>query len=152
MPLVIYGPQHIASGVVSEVLVDASDIFPTLLEWAGVPVPSGLEIDGRSIVAQVDQREERPAGRDWVFSQYADVRVVRNERFKLFSTGRLYDLKSDPGEQHDLAMKPSTEAAVAQKSLQAVLDRLPPNVDLPFEPRSSSAFKLREQRAKASPK
>lgn len=145
VPLIVNGPTRIAEGVVSSALVDASDVFPTLLELAGVSAPTNVTLDGRSFAAQIDRRTNRPAGRDWIFAQYADVRVVRDQRFKLFSTGQLYDLANDPGEKQDLSAQPVGEAAAARTRLQAVLDGLPANVNLPFEPRSSSAFKLRAE-------
>lgn len=145
VPLILNCPTRLAEGVVSSALVDAGDVFPTLLELAGAATPTNVILDGRSFAAQMDRRTHRPASRDWIFSQYADVRVVRDQRFKLFSTGQFYDLANDPGEKQDLSAQPTDEAAAAHAKLQSVLDGLPPNANLPFEPRSSSAFKLRSE-------
>lgn len=153
VPLVVNCPARVARGRVSRALVDASDFLPTLAELAGAAIPSGLALDGRSFAGQLDAAGEKPAARQWVFTQYADVRVVRDARYKLYSTGKLFDVAADPREKQELAPGAQAEANAARRRLQAVLDGLPGDHRLPFDFRSSSAFRLREQRAKpAAPK
>jgi arylsulfatase A-like enzyme len=60
VPLIAYCPARIPGGRVSEALTDNTDIFPTLLELAGVPLPPG-RIDGRSF-AGVLQGRGNPLG------------------------------------------------------------------------------------------
>ncbi len=49
-PLIVYGPGRVPQGKVCTDLGDFTDIYPTLLELAGIPVPR--DIDGRSLAPQ----------------------------------------------------------------------------------------------------
>jgi arylsulfatase A-like enzyme len=103
-PLIIAGP-----GIPRDRRVDAMcyllDIFPTLGELAGIPVPQGSE--GQSLVPILTG--QRQTGRDSIFTAYIDVqRAVRDDRWKLIiypkiNKTQLFDLKNDPNEIHDLA-------------------------------------------------
>jgi arylsulfatase A-like enzyme len=151
VPLIVNCPARIAKGCLSKALVDCSDIFPTLLDLAGVPIPDGLVIDGRSFASQLATSEHlSPPPREWIFAQYAGTRVVRDQRFKLYSTGELFDVANDVNEKTNLAKSNDSDAVAARQHLQAVLDRMPPDAKLPFPFRSSSAFKLDADRKKAA--
>jgi arylsulfatase A-like enzyme len=142
-PLVVNCPARVVKGQVSDALVDCTDFFATFAELAGAALPSGVAIDGRSFAAELDGRPETRSSREWMFAEYAGVRIVRDRRYKLYSDGRLFDIVADWLEKTDLAGSRQPEVAAARTRLQAVLDQLPPDVNLPFEPRSSSAFRLR---------
>lgn len=137
VPMIVNCPARIAQGRVSAALIDASDVFPTLAELAGAKMPTDRIFDGRSFAGQLLPGVEAPPARTWIFSQYGDTRVIRDRRFKLFSTGALYDLQADPREKNNLATNADSETAAARTRLQAVLDQLPPNENLPFPPRNS---------------
>lgn len=102
VPLFIQGPG-LASGRKSDALVNLMDLFPTLCEWAGVPVPVGL--DGKSFlgVLQGRHQEHRPA----LLGAYGTVqRSVREDRWKLIrypalNRTQLFDLRRDPEERFD---------------------------------------------------
>lgn len=146
MPLVIHAPGRIAEGTELDDLADVTDLLPTIAEFADAELPSGVPIDGRSLVPRlVDPRSGSPA-RTWCFSQYHKVRVVRDQRFKLFSDGAFYDLSEDPLEQHDLRQSKrivgDPETRQSHGMLRGVLDDLPPDAELPWEFRSISARAL----------
>jgi len=151
VPLVASCPGLISGGRVSDALIDSSDVFPTLLDLAGVEGPEGVTIDGRSL-AGVLRGDPAAPRRKWIFSQYADKRLVRNDRYKLRSDGRFHDLVHDPLEEHDLSGSEDLQIAAQRERLQRVLDSLPPDAELWFEPRSISARRLkigdRDQRAR----
>jgi hypothetical protein len=69
--------------------------------------------------------------------------VVRDERFKLYSTGELYDAEGDREETTNLATSEDPAATAARAKLQAVLDSLPEDSRPPIKLLSQSAFKLR---------
>jgi arylsulfatase A-like enzyme len=97
------------------------DLFPTLGDLAGAKLPPQLELDGRSIVpllqdastAWPDRYLFTHVGR-WehgkaAVSKYAKC-SVRSTRYSLVSMGpekrwELYDVKSDPGQQNNVATK-----------------------------------------------
>ncbi len=93
------------------------DIAPTVLDLAGVKVPSSFQ--GRSLMPWL--RGEQPAWRsDWLYEyyeypEYEHVRPnrgVRTERYKLIhyfeppEEFELYDLREDPGEKRNLYGEP----------------------------------------------
>jgi len=141
VPMVVNCPALVPGGRVSDALVDSSDLFPTLVDLAGGKCPEGVTVDGKSFAPVLRGHGTSP--REWIFSQYADKRVVRNQRYKLRSDGRFHDLVRDPLEEHDLAKSRNPEVAAQRKKLQRVLDRLPPNAKIWFEPRSISARRLK---------
>ncbi|MCU0871911.1 MAG: sulfatase-like hydrolase/transferase [Pirellulaceae bacterium] len=147
MPLIVNCPGLVPGGRVSQDLCDLADVLPTLADLAGAALPEGVTLDGHSLADTVlDRPRARPA-RDWIFSQYAETRVVRGPRFKLYSTGEFFDLAGDPLEQQDLSSSPDEAIGEARRRLQGVLDSLPADARLPFAPRSLSAFELRRRQA-----
>lgn len=133
-------------------LADFSDVFPTMCEFASVALPKNVVLDGRSLAPFLRGAPGATPPREWIFNQYADVRVVRDRRFKLYSDGRLFDANADPDERRDLTASSEAAVVVARERLGRVLKGLPPDAPPPFALRSLSAFKFRaEQRAAASP-
>jgi len=130
-----------AKGRICDALVDCTDFFATFAELADAATPAGVTIDGRSFAQELDDYPETRSSREWMFAEYAGVRIVRDRRYKLYSDGRLYDIVADWLERGDLSGNPRPETLAARTRLQAVLDQLPPDVNLPLEPRSSSAFR-----------
>ncbi|MFZ5830046.1 MAG: sulfatase-like hydrolase/transferase [Planctomycetota bacterium] len=106
VPLVLAGPG-IPQGR-SDALTYLYDIYPTVCELVGAPVPDGL--DGKSFAPVL--RGEKPAIRDSLFLAYEDVqRAVRDEQWKLIiypqiNRSQLFDLQQDPQEMHDLIGDP----------------------------------------------
>lgn len=117
VPLVIKGPGA-AAGKTTDALCHLTDLCPTLLEFAGVAAPPGL--DGRSLVPVL--RGERDAHRDGLLFAYKNVqRGYRDERFKLIEydvngtrTTQLFDLRDDPHETKDLSTDPAHAETLAR--------------------------------------
>ena len=131
VPLVVSGAGRFAPGVRQD-LVDFTDILPTVLALAGAKPPSGVTLDGRSFAPVLTGRTEGYTPRKWVFSQLGETRVIREARYKLWSTGKLYDLQADPLEQHDLSGQEDAQALAARQRLRTALDGLPTDKKLPF--------------------
>ena len=110
VPLLIAGagvanPGRLATGVVNTV-----DLFPTVLALAGIPLPSGVKLDGVSLLPDL-QNASGGARRSWAFaeqfsSQTSFQRAIRNATYKLIERsggGReFYDLAADPFETKNL--------------------------------------------------
>jgi len=140
VPLIINSPALVPGGRTMK-LADFSDLLPTFCELAGVRLPAGLTVDGRSFADFLRGKPGAREPRQWIFNQYGDERVVRDARYKLYADGRFFDLVRDRDEHENLA-----QGAVAErKRLQAVLDAMPPNAPPPFELRSLSAFSRRQK-------
>jgi arylsulfatase A-like enzyme len=151
VPLIVNCPARVATNRESKALVDCSDFFPTLMELAGAPTPRGLAVDGKSFAAQLRRNAEPPPGREWIFAQYAGERVMRDQRFKLYASGGLFDVEAHPLEKNDLAASADREVVAAKQRLQQALATLPPkDAELGFPFRSSSAFNAKEGKGKAA--
>jgi arylsulfatase A-like enzyme len=107
VPLIVRGPG-IPRGQRARGLAYLLDLFPTLCELAGAPLPEGL--DGQSLAPML-RSPTRAKGRPSLFFAYRrEQRAVRDERWKLIeyavagAKGRqLFDLLTDPDERRDLS-------------------------------------------------
>ena len=124
VPLIFAGPG-IQAGQRTDAMCYLLDLFPTLCELTGVPVPSS--VDGMSLVPAL--RNPKAVIRDSVFYAYKNVqRGVRTDRWKLIKynvkgveTTQLFDLENDPWEIHNLADDPAQ--AERMRELTALLKR-----------------------------
>ncbi|MCF6313891.1 MAG: sulfatase-like hydrolase/transferase [Verrucomicrobiales bacterium] len=142
-PFIVNSPALIPGGWESDDLIDASDVLPTLADLARADLPQGVTYDGRSFAAQLYGEESDGAWRPWCFTQYHNKRVIRGQRFKLYSDGPFYDLSSDPLELRDLSKVEGgyqdEEVRAGYKQLKDALDSMPENAKLPWKFRSISA-------------
>jgi uncharacterized sulfatase len=113
-PIVFRWPGRIPAGVVDERLVSLVDLYPTLLDFAGVPVPAGrdgvslrpvLEGEGGSTRAALIGSADGVRG-----DHFAPARggfFWRTQRWHYLARHQagdaLYDLEADPGETRDVA-------------------------------------------------
>ncbi len=121
MPLIVNCPGWIQQGCESDALTNAADVLPTLVELAGADLPSNVTIDGHSFASVLKDNADRSWQRDWTFTQYAQTRVIRDDRYKLYSNDAFYDLASDPLEQANLQDNIPTDAQDAHDTLQTQL-------------------------------
>ncbi|MEM9281999.1 MAG: sulfatase [Verrucomicrobiota bacterium] len=113
VPLIIAGPR-VRAGAVSEVPTISADLYPTILEMAGLPARPLQHLDGASLAAHLT--EGSSVERESLFWHYphynrhpenAPVSIIRKGHWKLIEfleTGdlELYDLESDIGESINL--------------------------------------------------
>jgi arylsulfatase A-like enzyme len=120
VPMMIVGPG-VPAGQNSQALAYVHDLFPTLMELAGVAAPDGVE--GTSLRPVWQGRVERT--RDSLLLAYMKTqRAVRDERWKLIAYPalghlQLFDLRADPHEITNLVDRPAHAAEVAR--LQALM-------------------------------
>jgi arylsulfatase A len=116
VPMIARWPGKIAPGGVSEHVGAFWDVLPTIAEVTGATPPK--EIDGISFVPTLLGREPEQKRHDylyWEFPSYGGQQAVRLGDWKAVRQGmlrkgnkdplriELYDLKTDIGEQRDLA-------------------------------------------------
>jgi len=126
VPLVIRHPSLPADRrVVSPAML--VDVFPTILELAGLPAPGGL--DGTSLVPRVldDTGPGGPDGYAEHLGSISEARTVVDDGWKLIVVregGRqwseLYDMRADRGEERDLL----ADAATASPGVTLEAQRL----------------------------
>ncbi len=120
VPLLIDVPGT-APGVRHE-LVEHVDLFPTLCDLVGAPIPGSVQ--GRSLVPLLGTAEAPADWREAVYSQIGSIEMVRTDTHKLNVyggvPGELYDLQQDPYEFYNRVAEPERDGTVA--SLVARLD------------------------------
>ena len=142
VPLVASWPGKSPTGVMSDDLVDFTDIYPTLADAAGVARGEGDPFDGRSILPQLRGQTGYP--RDWVFLHYQPYwgaqpgQFARTQNYKLYRDGGFFHVPDDLEELKDLDRDSLSADAVSRKDvLQKVLSNSPP---APTEPGSRTTI------------
>lgn len=135
-PLLIRFPAKVKAKQSTEALVEFIDIFPTVLDFGGVPIPANVQ--GQSLVPVLTGRTRQH--REQVFIEYSENEeaYLRTDRWKfIYSTGKrqredgyatgnplpgrtiqLFDLKRDPDELTNLAGRPEYSKRVADFTAQ----------------------------------
>ncbi|MDZ4402489.1 sulfatase-like hydrolase/transferase [Prosthecobacter sp.] len=152
VPLIASWPAVMKQGRVNRDLVSCADFLPTLCAAAGASVPEGL--DGISFLPQL--RGETGTPREAIYMWYSprqgnDPKVKElafDHRHKLYRTGELYDLQSDPMEK-----TPLTGDQPARAKLQVVLNQYtearPAELDRQFETATPKTPKKGKKKNKA---
>lgn len=133
VPLIVYWPGVTKAGTTNDTPVISMDLYPTLLEMAGVPDVAGHRPDGVSLVPLL--RGTGGLKRDALFWHYPHYQhyqlggttpygAIHEGDFKLiefFSDMRveLYNLRDDIGEQHDLAGQVPDKVKALRERLHA---------------------------------
>ena len=109
VPFIVSWPDHLEGGNHCDVPMWSIDLFATVLDAAGLPMPKDKPLDGKSILpalrGEVDQLHEElywssaGANGKWAIRSGQWKLVAERERLELF------DLQSDLSETHNLAEK-----------------------------------------------
>jgi len=117
VPLLMCGPG-IPAGHRTDTYAYLLDIYPTLCDLAGVPIPDTVE--GRSLVPALHHHATRVRESLW-FAYRNCQRAVQDDRYKLIEyvvegqrTTQLFDLQQDPWEVRNLAGDPALASTVAR--------------------------------------
>ncbi len=132
VPLIFAGPG-VSSGARVTSPAELLDIYPTLIDLAGLPAQDGLE--GHSLMAQL---RDSKAPREWpaITTHNAGNHGVRSEKWRyiVYADGseELYDMENDPQEFENLVADPKYAEVVADHR------KYLPQSDLPPAPGSSA--------------
>jgi arylsulfatase A-like enzyme/Tfp pilus assembly protein PilF len=108
VPLIFVTPFEHLNGLSRSSVVSLTDIMPTLLELARVPIPD--QVQGKSLLPLFFSESENEY---FSYSEtyyprfhygWSELKSYQNERFKLIVAPKLefYDLASDPGELNNI--------------------------------------------------
>jgi arylsulfatase A-like enzyme len=125
VPMMVRYPPLIGAGTVRDEMVLNIDAPVTLLDLAGIAPPETMQ--GRSFVPLAAGRAVPDWRKDWLYEYYEypgfenvrPHRGVRTERYKYIhffiepQEYELYDLQTDPNEDHNLYGKPGYEELTA---------------------------------------
>ena len=124
VPLLVAVPGAKASGKASPRIVETVDLYPTIIDYAGLPAPHRLAgVSLRPLLDKPSANWDRPAYtqvRRGNTNHFFFGRSVRTERWRYteWDDGRkgaeLYDEKKDPGEHRNLASEPMHAATVEE--------------------------------------
>lgn len=124
VPFIFHWPALISQGAVSDVSVHAMDLFPTLSEIAGAPMPTDRVYDGQSLLPLLDgQAINRDQNEPFYYYNCENLQAVRRGDWKLhlprtkhqvpgwdkdkqFINAKqpvLYNLRTDQSESKDVA-------------------------------------------------
>lgn len=133
VPLMMRYPKRIPAGTVRDEMVLDTDLAPTFLDLAGVPVPAHMQ--GKSVLP-LAKAADPSFRKEWYYEYFEwpnpeavrPHRGVRTEQYKLIhyvmepQEYELYDLHADPKETQNLYGKP--EHASLQNHLMERLEAL----------------------------
>jgi len=134
IPMLVQYPGGIKPGQVNEELVINLDIAPTLLDFAGLPIPEHMDGVSWKPMLTEGQNFKAPLREDFFFALNAQEQpdfkphtVVRGKNFKLMNFHtldhwELYDVVNDPKEMVNLATNPDYADTLLQ--LQKRLEEL----------------------------
>ena len=125
VPLVIQTPVTASHpNTTVDTAIELIDIFPTVLEAAGIEIPS--EIQGESLLDSM--RGGAAPKRRYIFAETGAVKMIRGDRYKLVhypmqEYGELYDIVDDPNETINLFTDPEYRTT-RDRLTKDLLDRL----------------------------
>jgi len=135
VPFVVEWPGKMKSpGRVLQDLVEFSDFLPTMCAASGVAIPKDLVLDGQSFLPQL--LGEKGSPRKTIYEWYSRngvpkkaVEFARNQRYKLYDDGKMFDVPNDRLEEkplEDLNDKQQEIRSVLQAKLDEFEDIVPP--------------------------
>mgnify|MGYP003634346653 CR=1 FL=1 len=135
IPLIVRDPSSASSGQTSGAVVGNIDFAPTMLDYAGLPIPE--QMDGKSIRPLIDDSQARVRESllviqnwGWARDDHSRALAVATEEHKYIHwcfgdenvppSEELFDTDNDPEELKNLAANP--EAAEVLKKMQSFYD------------------------------
>ena len=125
VPMIVNGPKIVKPQGVVDSLIDFSDVLPTLCDLAGAELPKDYVIDGHSFLPALMGCKNKQ--REWIFSYYAERRMLRDKRWLLDGNNRFYDCAGaqDEKDYKDVTDSKAPEVIAARARFDELLKKLP---------------------------
>ncbi len=135
VPMIVVWPGHVKPGSVSKTQTVGFDHYATILDMAGVKLPSNVKIDSISYLPALEGKESKrppilfhsPLGRPTQTGDHPASALIDGD-WKIFQRHdtlkyELYNIKTDIGEKHNLAdEEPAKLKEMIAKLKQAKID------------------------------
>ena len=145
VPFIASWPGKVEKGITSEALVSSTDIVPTFLEAAGLPIPENIA--GKSLLKLFDDSSIH--FRQYLFTEYNcdpvlyfPRRAVRDEQYKLIYT-LLSDRKNPTAVYYTENRTPALEGSPTLQELASAPDSIQEVYDLWLESPEIQLFDLK---------
>jgi arylsulfatase A len=134
VPLIVSCPGIVDSGIISDELVDLTDILPTLAEFANASLPADRPIDGVSLVPTLTGKDV--THREWIFSYLHECRILRTKHWLMEGDGRFFYCGNsrDGSDYEDMTDSDDPKAIEARKRFKKILEDLPKPENLKEDP------------------
>jgi arylsulfatase A-like enzyme len=125
VPAVFSHPGVIPQSQVTNAMMSAYDLMPTLLEYLDLPIPTEVNSPGTSFAPGLRGRAFDCSDHVVVFDEYGPVRMIRTRDWKYVyrhaeGPDELFDLRNDPDERANLAAEPDQRRRI--RELKAAMD------------------------------
>jgi len=134
VPCIVRWPGRIKPGKKIPQIAAAIDFLPTLADMAGIQVISTKRLDGISVKPLL-----MASSKSWkdrmIFSHQRGRVSVRTQRYRLDYTGKLFDMKTDPMQNHDFSKDRPQAAESLRKAVARWKEEVLPGIakdDRPF--------------------
>lgn len=117
-PLHVRWSGTIKPGTLVPHIAGAIDLYPTLVELAGVKRAGDKPFDGISLAPWLLGNGAKPAERV-LFSAWAGRVSARDQRFRLDAAGALFDMVNDPNQTKDVAKEKPDDAKRLTAAVEA---------------------------------
>lgn len=122
VPFLLHAPAFIKDGRVSKDLVDFTDIYPTFLELAGLPLPSIPQPAGKSLLPILQGSDDPFDKRNWIYARTGNFQMVRDWHHIVDTNGAFHALANDPLQEKKVRVQ-DKQAPHRQERLQMILHR-----------------------------
>lgn len=97
VPMIIYAPGYnLTKKGEQDILVNISDILPTIADIVGVEIPKGYEIDGESLVPFLTT--DKKNHREWIYSYHMEDQLIRGNLVLKDGKGNWWDVSTNPSD------------------------------------------------------
>ena len=125
VPGIFNQPGTVAAGRVLEGPYSTYDFMPTLMDYAGLPLPPGSNLPGSGFLGTLRGEAEAERDRVVVFDEFGGTRMIRTREWKYvhrYDVGpnELFDMVNDPDECTSLAEE--TEQAPRVRAMRNLLE------------------------------
>lgn len=127
VPLIVYAPgMNMTKKGKQDILVNMSDMLPTIADITGTKIPKNYEINGESLLPYLTTSKDKH--RDWIYAYHKDKQIIRGHKVLMDGKGKWWDVEETPDNLIDFPQikdwkKATKEQKAEKKMLQSILPR-----------------------------